>query len=152
MIELANGILELGLGDVLQDPLSVPSQVEHLGFGTGKNCQFFSVDLVVFQSDVATGGDVDPGSFGDLDLGLGGTAGWGRQKIFEGVDQIFFPAQFEDSIVGGLNLEIAVPGGGLRIFDLESPQTRFAKVGLEHLTSFAVVHLGQFETVLQLTR
>ena len=64
MIELANGILELGLGDVLQDPLSVPSQVEHLRFGTGKNCQFFSVDLLVFQLDVATGGDVDPGSFG----------------------------------------------------------------------------------------
>ena len=72
--------------------------------------------------DVATGGDIDPGSFSDLDLGLGGTAGWGGQKIFASVDQVFFPAQFEVSLVGGLDLKIAVPGGGLGIFDVESSQ------------------------------
>ena len=76
---------------------------------------------MVFQSDVATGGDVDAGSFSDLTLGLGGTEGWGGQKIFVRVDQVFFPAQFEDSLVGRLNLKIAVPRGGLGIFDVELP-------------------------------
>ena len=36
VLELVDGSLELGLGDVLQDPLCVPSPVENLGFGTGK--------------------------------------------------------------------------------------------------------------------
>ena len=104
---------------------------------------------MVFQSDVATGGDVDRGSFRDLDLGLGRTTGSGGQKILASVDQVFFTAQLEDSLVGVLNLKIAVPGSSLGIFDVESSQARFVEVGLEHLTSFAVMHLGQFETVLQ---
>ena len=37
MFKFANGILVLGLGDVLQDPLGIPSPVEDLWFGTGKN-------------------------------------------------------------------------------------------------------------------
>ena len=53
--KLVDGILELRLLDVLQDPLSVPSPVEDLVFGTGKDHRFFTIDLVIFQSDVASG-------------------------------------------------------------------------------------------------
>ena len=83
---------------------------------------------MIFQSDVATGGDIDPGSFSDLKLGLGGATGSGDQAIFAGVDQIFFPAEFEDSLVGELNLEISVPGGVFRVLDKEGAQARFAEV------------------------
>ena len=95
---------------------------------------------------------VDQGSFSDLKLGLGGATGSGNQKVLAGVDQVFFPAEFEDSFIGGLDLEIAVPGGGFGVFDVEGPQAGFPEVGLEDLTSLAVVNLGQLETMLEFSR
>ena len=38
MLEFRYGILELGLKDILQNPLSIPSPVEDLGFGTREDC------------------------------------------------------------------------------------------------------------------
>ena len=43
VLELVNGILKLGLGDVFQDPFGVPSPVENLGFGAREDhvwCQW----------------------------------------------------------------------------------------------------------------
>ena len=77
MLELANGGLELRLGDVLQDALSVPPPVENFGFRSGQHGGFFPVDLVILESDVAAGGDVDASSFSDLELGLGSSTGSG---------------------------------------------------------------------------
>ena len=55
MFEFMDGVLKLGLGDVLQNAFGVPPPVENLGFGTGKNGGLFSIDLVVLESNVASG-------------------------------------------------------------------------------------------------
>ena len=77
MFKLADSGLELRLGDVLQDALSVPPPVENFGFRSGQHGGFFPVDLVILESDVAAGGDVDASSFSDLELGLGSSTGSG---------------------------------------------------------------------------
>ena len=77
MLKLADGGLELRLGDVLQDAFSVPPPGENLGLGSGQHGGFFSVDLVILESDVAAGGDVDASSFSDLELGLCSSTGSG---------------------------------------------------------------------------
>ena len=55
MFEFPDGVLELGLGDVLQNAFCIPPPVENLRFRTGKDGGLFSVDLVVLESDVGTG-------------------------------------------------------------------------------------------------
>ena len=80
MFEFSDGVLELGLIDILQNPFGIPPPVENLRFRTREGGGLFSVDLVVLESDVAPGGYVDPGSFSDLELGLGGATGSGNQK------------------------------------------------------------------------
>ena len=55
MLKLADGGLELRLGDVLQDAFSVPPPVENLGLGSGQHGGFFSINLMILKSDIATG-------------------------------------------------------------------------------------------------
>lgn len=56
---------------------------------------------------------------------LGGTTSSGGQEILVGVHKLFIFAELEDLLVGMFNLEIAILGGSLRIFDVESSQAGF---------------------------
>ena len=71
MLEFSDRVSELGFADVLQDPFGIPSSVENLRFGSSEHNRFFSIDLMILELNITSGGNIDLGAFCDFKLLLG---------------------------------------------------------------------------------
>ena len=78
---------------------------------------------MVLEPDIAPGCDPDGGPFGDLDLFLGRPKSLHGYQVLVGVDRVLIALHFEDWLVGGLHLEVAVPGGGFGINHADPSQS-----------------------------
>ena len=67
-----------------------------------------------------------------------------------GVDQVVVVSHPEDSFIGGLDLEVAVPGGCFRVLDVQGTQARLPEIGLQDLLSLAVVDPTELEALAEL--
>ena len=71
-------------------------------------------------------------------------------ELFVGVDQVVVVLHSKDSLISRLYLEVAVPGSGLGVFDIESSQAGLPEVGFQDLSSLAVVDSSKLEAYTEL--
>ena len=150
MLQLLHSLEELGCQDVADNSFGVLVPIEDLGVGFGVPDGIFSIDIVIFQLQVGSTRSVDSGTLGDLDNFLNwGAAFLGVHYFLVGVDQVVVIFHPEDSFIGRLDLEIAVPGSHFGVFDVEGSEAGFSEVGFQDLPPLTVVHTAQFEALTE---
>ena len=119
LFQFLHGLKKLWGRDVAEHSLSIPIPIKDLSLGYFGSDGILAVDLVILQLQVAAALNVDSGAFRELDgLGDGRAAFLGGDDLFVGVDQVVDVPDTKDSFISGLNLEVAVPGCGFRVFDV----------------------------------
>ena len=151
MFQLLHGLKELKSRDVAEHSLGVPIPIEDSSVGDFGPDGILTIDFVIFQLQIAAARNVDGCTFSDLDGFLnGGAALLGGYNFFIGVDQVVVVFHSENSFVGGLDLEVAVPGGSFGILDIEDPKAGLLEIGFQDLLSLTLVDTTQLETLAEL--
>lgn len=104
---------------------------------------------MIFQLHVATTWNGNGGFFCDLNGLLIGSTFLGSHNFFFGVHQVIIVLHLENSFIGWLNLEVAVPEGSFGTLDVEGPEAGLLKIGFQDLTTFAVVDRTLFEALTE---
>ena len=109
----------------------------------------FPIDLLVFQFQVAASRDINGSTLCNLDGLLVWATFFGGHHFLVGVDQVIV-LQSEDSFIGWLDLEVAVPRGSFSSFDIKGSKTGLSEVCFQDLPTLAVVYSAQLETLAEL--
>ena len=120
VLQVQNGSLEVVAAVVTEDALSVPVPGENSRLFEALNeVGSIPVDVMVVELNVTT---IVYAELGALFDGQGGmllaTVLLGHQLSI-GIDQVVVGIQFQDPLIGWLNLEVAVAGGGFLVHLVE---------------------------------
>ena len=148
--QFLHGLEKLGSRDVAKNSFGVPIPIEDSGVGSGVPDGVFPIDLVIFQPEVAPTRDVDGCSFGNQDVFLNRrTTFLSGHYFFVGVYQVVVIVHSKHSFVGGLDLEVTVPGGGFGVFYAERSEASLSEVWFQDLPPLAVVNVAQLEALTE---